>query len=951
MNMRLKAVLVAGFLLVAGTVQAEVLFYDGFEYPVGQLEVNAQWNNVLFANGISPLVTDREILPGRGNCATGAQTGNGYSLRLHPFASPVDVTTQTVYISCLARQTVEGDHIENCVVLGLANVNTTGQKIEVRFYSHTNQITVTGHGTYVHFPTTYELGRVYRFVVKISPIAGETNKVMLDCGIADVTESPLPNEADMVYSVSQFEWNPAGGVMGSPFINVNFGMRGNVHLTDDLTVADSWADLQAEIIPSIGPGIPDGATDVLRNGTSLSWTKSLFAAEYDVYLGKNVDDVNSAAPDSELFLGTVTDTSKALGRLDFSDTYYWRVVEVNDAHEMSPRNNIWSFEVEPKAIAVTGVTVTASDTTEDPNQVIDGSGLTDGLHDNDGDNMWKTSLTPEHPIWIQFAFDGVCKLDGMKVWNHNSESEGLLGFGFKDVTIETSLDGTTWDVLADTQFVQAPGKAGYAGSMVDLGGTAAMYVKLTGKNNWSILGMQALGLSEVQFMQIPTRARELSPASGSMISPLQGLLSWRAGRDAAKHEVLLGSTPDDLTVVATVTGPMADISDQLSLGSVYYWQINEVNDAKPMPVWSSEVMNFSTIEMLVIDRMETYKDEEGFWIWQTWADGYEDPSLNGATVGHGDLPETEIYRSAGQSMPLFFDNSTAPTSIAKRTLDQADDITDWTKSQILVLYVHGDPANTGGELYVAVNGKEVALGSDAVGNDGWTQVNVDLTALNTDLSQVATLGIGIDGANAKGVIYVDDVLLYQDAPPLRPEPLPNIIANGSFEEYDPTDAPIVNTSNRRAINSAGSFTMAGWTCTHGNSYVGFDSHSARPAYDGDRYAFVNNDGIMTIRSDDVTQALNEGDTLRLSLEAASNGEGLGCSFRASLIFDAGLAGEKVVAFDEIRINGLGNMYYTNAYVTYTLDAAASTVAVSITMDNSGQGDQPRMDDVRLSIVP
>jgi len=25
--------------------------------------------------------------------------------------------------------------------------------------------------------------------------------------------------------------------------------------------------------------------------------------------------------------------------------------------------------------------------------------------------------------------------------------------------------------------------------------------------------------------------------------------------------------------------------------------------------------------------------------------------------------------------------------------------------------------------------------------------------------------------------------------------------------------------------------------------------------------------------------------------------------------------------------------------------------VSITMDNSGQGDQPRMDDVRLSIVP
>lgn len=527
--------------------------------------------------------------------------------------------------------------------------------------------------------------------------------------------------------------------------------------------------VQSLLGPAANLSPPNAATDIPRDGVELSWKSGPFAVAHDVYFGSSFDDVNSATPASPTFQGTLTETGLALDRLEFVETYYWRVDEVNDLNPKSPwPGNVWSFTVEPYAIAVTDVSVTASDNTEDPNRTIDGSGLADGFHGTDVETMWKTAAEPEHPVWIQFAFDKPCKLSSMKVWNHNSNSEGLLGFGFKDVTIETSVDGTTWSALPDVQFAQAPGKSDYAGTLIDLGGTLARYVMLTGKNNWSTLGLQNLGLSEVRFMQIPTHVRELKPTSGSVISPVNAVLTWRPGRDAASHQVLLGTNPDALSVIDTVTENKLDISSHLSLEETYYWQVNEVNDAETPAVWAGPVLEFSTLDSLVIDDMESYKDKEGSWIWGTWADGYENPTENGSTVGHGDLPETIIVRSPGQSMPLFYDNTAAPTSKATRTFDQPDDITDWTQAgiQTLVLHIYGDPNNTGGQLYVEINGVKIPFTDDAgaITKAEWTQWNVDLSSVNTNLAKVNSLAIGVDGAGVAGVIYVDDIALYRLAP-------------------------------------------------------------------------------------------------------------------------------------------------------------------------------------------
>ena len=96
-------------------------------------------------------------------------------------------------------------------------------------------------------------------------------------------------------------------------------------------------------------------------------------------------------------------------------------------------------------------------------------------------------------------------------------------------------------------------------------------------------------------------------------------------------------------------------------------------------------------------------------------------------------------------------------SEATRTFDP---VQDWTRSSIqtLILFYQFSADSVGQNLYVKINGVEVATVPVEV-VEGWSPMNVDLTGAGTDLSSVQTLAIGVEGAGAKGVVYVDDILL------------------------------------------------------------------------------------------------------------------------------------------------------------------------------------------------
>ena len=510
----------------------------------------------------------------------------------------------------------------------------------------------------------------------------------------------------------------------------------------------------------------DGAEDVLRD-PMLSWTAGEFAATHDVYFGTAFSDVNDAStanPMNVLLGEGQAEATFDPGRLEYGQVYYWRVDEVNaPPSDAIFKGDVWSFTVEKYAHPITTVIATASSSQVGmgPENTVNGSGL-DGSdqHSAEPEEMWLSGGVL--PNWIQFEFDKVYMLHELHAWNSNQLIEPYIGFGAKDVTVEYSADGVTWMTLDGVpEFAQGTGMPTYtANTTVDLGGVMARYVKLTIDQNWGV-APQA-GLSEVRFMAVPVSAEEPEPASGAADVPLDAMLSWRAGRQAASHEVFLGIDANDLPLAATVSIPR--YAADLNLGATYYWKVVEVNEAEDPAAWEGDLWSFSTVASLTVDDFESYTDDmdTGGAIFQTWIDGYEVPD-NGSIVGYGQAPfaERTIVQGGSQAMPLFYDNSAgAAYSEAVRTLDAPQ---DWNKHGVrgLSLYFHGDPNNSG-QMYLKINGTKVPYGgkADDIKRPQWQPWNIDLAATGASLGSVTELALGVEDAGATGTLYFDDIRLY-----------------------------------------------------------------------------------------------------------------------------------------------------------------------------------------------
>ncbi len=511
--------------------------------------------------------------------------------------------------------------------------------------------------------------------------------------------------------------------------------------------------------------IPDDATTDVPRDVVLGWTPGEFAATHDVYFGTSFDDVNDATEP----LQSVTDAAyDPEGLLEYGQTYYWRIDEVNDAPDDTTfKGEVWSFTSEQYAYPITNVTATASaqQPASPASKTVDGSGLDEfDQHGVDLKTMWSTA--GGLPASIQYAFDKVYKLHELWVWNANSELESLMGFGAKDVAIEYSTDGETWTALENVpEFAQGTGLTTYtANTIVDLGEVLAQHVRLTVNDNWGEMST-IVSLSEVRFFYTPTQAFEPDPADDATGVGINATLNWRPGREAISHEVHFGADPNALTA-ETVTDHSYTPAP-MDLDTAYYWKVNEVGDAG---TYEGDVWTFTTQEFLVVDDFESYTDdmdaEEA--VFQTWSDGYEDDT-NGSIVGiepavNGTFCETTIVHGDRQSMPFFYNNSgQAAYAEAKWTFDDAQ---DWTASGIksLSLYFAGVAGNTG-QLYVKINNTKVVYDGDTTDltQTIWHPWNIDLSTV-ANVNSVRSLALGVDGSGAAGTLYFDDIRLYARTP-------------------------------------------------------------------------------------------------------------------------------------------------------------------------------------------
>ncbi|MCP4454834.1 MAG: hypothetical protein GY809_25530 [Planctomycetes bacterium] len=308
-------------------------------------------------------------------------------------------------------------------------------------------------------------------------------------------------------------------------------------------------------------------------------------------------------------------------------------------------------------------------------------------------------------------------MDAMKVWNSNSAAEGAIGWSVKDLEIQYSVDGDTWDVLPGAhQLSRAPGSPMYSQfDTVPFNGVAARHVRLNIQTNWGGL-LMAYGLSEVQFMHVPAQARTPEPESGATDIRPDTTLTWRAGRQADEHIITLstdvnavidGSAPSVTTSTNSLS--LNDIGGEL--GQTYYWRVNEVNDAESIPVWAGPVWDFSTAEALVVDDFDRYNNTSPDRPFQTWLDGFgysadeffpqgSPGNGTGAGIGHdiwglsspyfdGEIMEKLItMEGSAQSMPFYYTNSA--TGVSETTVNVADLQVgqDWSSNGIQVLTLH-----------------------------------------------------------------------------------------------------------------------------------------------------------------------------------------------------------------------------------------------------------------------
>ena len=476
------------------------------------------------------------------------------------------------------------------------------------------------------------------------------------------------------------------------------------------------------------PNPADEQTDMPKDAV-LNWKTGTGADKHDVYFGDNFDNVNQATTTVDpggVYQGRINpNTYTPPERLEFGRTYYWRIDEVGADGTTIHKGNVWSFTVELFAYAIENIIAAASSSEEGkgPENTVNGSGLDDSglLHSNEGVNaMWLSSREGAQPTWIEYEFERAYKLHQMRVWNSNDSLESLVGFGFKDVTIEYSANGAGYTTLGTThEFAQALGAVGYAhNTTVDFGGVAAKYVRLRANSNWGDIFNQ-YGLSEVRFFYIPIHARGPDPASGATDVELDLTLSWIAGRQAAPaalgsdqnpplagHDVYFSSDEqaviEGTALVTTVTetshGPLA-----LDLGTIYYWRVDEVNDAETPATWLGDIWNFMTHEYFVLNDFESYDAGENQ-IWYTWKDGlgYGTPDTppyyagNGTGSAVGDentasYTEETIVHGGSQSMPYLYDNN-LKYSEASMTLSSQR---DWTVRGVgeLSLWFRGYPAS------------------------------------------------------------------------------------------------------------------------------------------------------------------------------------------------------------------------------------------------------------------
>ncbi len=582
----------------------------------------------------------------------------------------------------------------------------------------------------------------------------------------------------------------------------------------------------------------------------LSWEPGMNAILQSVYFGTDADEVANAtgAP-------TQMETGYELGPLDSETTYYWRVDTFNGKEWIT--GPVWSFRTMPVIPMSDDPTLVAWWKLDEGagTTVVDSSGYNHHGKFTAGQVEWVDGIDGgalSFPTgWVEMTdYEGVLGTQNRTVaaWIKTTGYGDYISWGVNDDTLkwigrvqDNADNGTVGalrtecsggyiigsTVLTDGQWhhvasvLESPGqpdimdiKLYVDGLQEYISGSQLIDVNTAadGRTVWLGEGHHGrLFPGLVDDVRIYNRALtqddiklvmrgdlllawDPEPAQGRVVDIENALpLSWKAGDNAAQHDVYFGT---DREAVAGADTSTADVyrGRQGSTsynppegvewgGGPYYWRIDEYNTDGTTS--TGNIWSFTVTDFILVDDFESYDNLENQ-IWYSWKDGlgYGTPDTqpyyggNGTGSAVGDentasYTEENIVHGGRKSMPLFYDNNKQgylKYSEAEMTFSPRR---DWTKHGItkLSLWFHGVPDNVPEPMYVVLNGSAAVFHDDpgAALIDDWVEWTIELQVfadLGVNLAAVNTIGLGFGDRNnpqagGSGTVYFDDIQLQQ----------------------------------------------------------------------------------------------------------------------------------------------------------------------------------------------
>jgi len=489
----------------------------------------------------------------------------------------------------------------------------------------------------------------------------------------------------------------------------------------------------------------------LSTTTLLSWSEGVGASSHDLYFG--TDEAAVAARDASVSKGTLNVPAYDPGLLLEKTTYWWAVDETI-ANVKYP-GAVWSFTTEGGGGGIRGDYFLGTTPSGTPAM---------------------SRIDPEVNFnWAAEAPDATLPTNGWSArWTADLDiaitdtyTFYVTSEGGTRLRIDGKLMIDQWVSWVPTTYASLPIRLERGIHSLELE-FADFDRNAQQELYWSTATMPQV-IIPAGPLQPPVRARAINPSNSAANVRQDTLLMWGAGDKADVHQIYFGT---DEQAVADATPETAGIYrgeqaqdettfdlGELDWNTTYFWKIDEVNDAEADSPWKGSVWSFTTADFLVVDDMETYTDDEGNRIFESWLDGYQDDT-NGSLVGYIDAPfaEQTIVNTGKQSMPFEYDNTGTSYSQAERVFSSP---VNWTVNDVnqLTLFVRGYPAV--GEVAITETAGKISLtgsGADIWGNsDQFTYAFKTLTGDGTMVARVTNIGPGTNTWAKGGVMIRDSI--------------------------------------------------------------------------------------------------------------------------------------------------------------------------------------------------